>query len=93
MCKKMVVIPINRVVDKKRIIGKNGGPRKRRGIADPKTTKNVRNNVGRGRLDRPERSVYKCEYAVSHWLSFSLAGQTSLRTKQKANSVTDPPIR
>jgi hypothetical protein len=29
MCKKMVVIPINRVVDKKRIIGKNGGPRKR----------------------------------------------------------------
>jgi hypothetical protein len=27
----MPVIPFNRVVDKKRIIGKNGGPRRRRG--------------------------------------------------------------
>jgi hypothetical protein len=26
----MPVIPVNRVVDKKRIIGKNGGPRRRR---------------------------------------------------------------
>jgi hypothetical protein len=25
----MLVIPVNRVVDKKRIIGKNGGPRRR----------------------------------------------------------------
>jgi hypothetical protein len=31
MCKKMLVIPIDRVVDKKRIIGKNEGPRRRRG--------------------------------------------------------------
>jgi hypothetical protein len=31
MCKEMLVIPVNRVVDMKRIIGKNGGPRRRRG--------------------------------------------------------------
>jgi hypothetical protein len=35
----MPVIPANRVVDKKRIIGKNGGPRgeegKSQGVADP----------------------------------------------------------
>jgi hypothetical protein len=28
----MPVIPVNRVVDKKKIIGKNGGPRRRRGV-------------------------------------------------------------
>jgi hypothetical protein len=27
----MPVIPVDKVVDKKRIIGKNGGPRRRRG--------------------------------------------------------------
>jgi hypothetical protein len=27
----MPVIPVNTVVDKKRIIGKNGGPRRRKG--------------------------------------------------------------
>jgi hypothetical protein len=31
MCKEMPVIPVNRVVDTKIIIGKNGGPRRRRG--------------------------------------------------------------
>jgi hypothetical protein len=31
MCKDMPVIPVNRVVDKKRIIRKNGGPGRRRG--------------------------------------------------------------
>jgi hypothetical protein len=32
MCKEMPLIPVNRVVDKKRIIGgKYGGPRRRRG--------------------------------------------------------------
>jgi hypothetical protein len=31
MCKEMQVIPVERVVDKKRIIRKNGGPRRRRG--------------------------------------------------------------
>jgi hypothetical protein len=31
MCKEMPVILIDRVVDKKRIIGKNGGQRRRRG--------------------------------------------------------------
>jgi hypothetical protein len=31
MCKEMPVIPINKVVDEKRIIRKNGGPRRRRG--------------------------------------------------------------
>jgi hypothetical protein len=30
MCKEMQVIPVNRVVDTKRIIGKNGGPRRRK---------------------------------------------------------------
>jgi tetrahydromethanopterin S-methyltransferase subunit A len=32
MCKEMPVIPVDSVADKKRIIGKNGGPRRRRGI-------------------------------------------------------------
>jgi hypothetical protein len=36
----MPVIPVNRVVDKKRIIGKNGGPRRRRGTRGPLTPKN-----------------------------------------------------
>jgi hypothetical protein len=31
MCKEMSVIPVDTVVDKKRIIGKNGGPRRRKG--------------------------------------------------------------
>jgi hypothetical protein len=31
MCKEMPVITVNKVVDQIRIIGKNGGPRKRRG--------------------------------------------------------------
>jgi hypothetical protein len=31
MCKEMMVIPVNKAVDPKRIIGKNGGPRRRRG--------------------------------------------------------------
>jgi hypothetical protein len=31
MCKEMLVILVNKVVDQKRIIGKNGGPRRRRG--------------------------------------------------------------
>jgi GTPase Era involved in 16S rRNA processing len=32
MCKEMPVVPVDRVVDKKIIIGKNGEPRMRRGI-------------------------------------------------------------
>jgi hypothetical protein len=31
MCKEMPVIPVNKVVDPKQVIGKNGGPRRRRG--------------------------------------------------------------
>jgi hypothetical protein len=31
MCKEMPVIMVNKVADPKRIIGKNGGPRRRRG--------------------------------------------------------------
>jgi hypothetical protein len=31
MCKERPVIPVNRVVDPKRIIGKNGVPRRKRG--------------------------------------------------------------
>jgi hypothetical protein len=30
MCKEMLVIPVKGMVDKKRIICKNGGPRRRR---------------------------------------------------------------
>jgi hypothetical protein len=37
MCKEMLVIPVNRVVDKKRIIGKNGGPRRRTGTRGHRT--------------------------------------------------------
>jgi hypothetical protein len=39
MCKEMLVIPVNRVVDPKRIIRKNGGPRRRRGHCPPKMPK------------------------------------------------------
>jgi hypothetical protein len=36
-CKEKPVITVNRVVDPKRIIRKNGGPRRRaQGVADPK---------------------------------------------------------
>jgi hypothetical protein len=31
MCKEMPVIPVNSMVDKKRIMGKNGVPKRRRG--------------------------------------------------------------
>jgi hypothetical protein len=31
MCKELLVVLFNKVVDPKRIIGKNGGPRRRRG--------------------------------------------------------------
>jgi hypothetical protein len=31
MCKEMAFVPVDKVVDKKTIIGKNGGPRRRRG--------------------------------------------------------------
>jgi hypothetical protein len=34
MCKEMPVIPVNKVVGPKRIIGKNGGPRRRREDTD-----------------------------------------------------------
>jgi hypothetical protein len=35
MCKEMSVIPVDTVVDKKRIIGKNGGGEKAQGVTDP----------------------------------------------------------
>jgi hypothetical protein len=38
MCKEMPVIPVNKVVDQKRIIGKNEGPRRRKGTPPQKTT-------------------------------------------------------
>jgi hypothetical protein len=34
-CKELPVIPVNMVVDPKRIIRKNGGPRRRRGTRGP----------------------------------------------------------
>jgi hypothetical protein len=39
MCKEVPVIPVNRVVDKKGIIRKNGGPRRRRGKRGRRPTK------------------------------------------------------
>jgi hypothetical protein len=36
MCEEMPVIPVDRVVDNKRIVGKNGGPRRMRGPRGPK---------------------------------------------------------
>jgi hypothetical protein len=39
MCKKFPVIPVNKVVDPKRIIGKNGGHRRRRGTRGLMTKK------------------------------------------------------
>jgi hypothetical protein len=35
MCKEMPVIPVDMVVDTKRIIGKNGEGREAQGVADP----------------------------------------------------------
>jgi hypothetical protein len=35
MCKEMPVIPVDRVVHRKRIIQRNGGPRRRRGTRVP----------------------------------------------------------
>jgi hypothetical protein len=41
MCKEMPVIPVNKVVDEKRIFGKRGLRKRRRGtrVADPKKEK------------------------------------------------------
>jgi hypothetical protein len=39
MCKEMQVILVNKVVDPERTIGKNGGPRRRRGTRGPKFRK------------------------------------------------------
>jgi hypothetical protein len=36
MCKEMPAIPVHKVVDTKRIIRKNGGPRRRRDTRGPK---------------------------------------------------------
>jgi hypothetical protein len=40
MCKALPVIPVNKVVDPKRIIGKIGGLRRRRGARGSLTPKN-----------------------------------------------------
>jgi hypothetical protein len=47
MCKEMPVIPVNRVVGKKRIIGKmegRGGGGEAQGVADPPPKKNNNNS-------------------------------------------------
>jgi hypothetical protein len=44
MCKEMPVIPVNRVVDPKRRIGKNGGPRRRRGTRGRRPKKGKKNS-------------------------------------------------
>jgi hypothetical protein len=41
MCKEMPVIPVNRVVDKRRIIGKNKGLRSRRRGTRARCTPNI----------------------------------------------------
>jgi hypothetical protein len=33
MCKEMLVITVNKVVDRNRMVGKNGGPRRRSWVA------------------------------------------------------------
>jgi hypothetical protein len=48
MCKEMLVIPVNKVVDPKSIIGKNGWPRRRReaqGVTDPQKEWHVKNTL------------------------------------------------
>jgi hypothetical protein len=46
MCKEMLVIPVNNVVDPKRMIVKIGGPRRRRGT--------------RGRWPKKRKSLKSC---------------------------------
>jgi hypothetical protein len=50
MCKEMPVIPVNKVVDPKRIIGKDGGPRRREShkglLTPPKKLTYIFQNVG-----------------------------------------------
>jgi hypothetical protein len=41
MCKELPVILVNKVVDPKRINGKNGGPRRRRGTRGRRPKKNL----------------------------------------------------
>jgi hypothetical protein len=41
MCKEMLVIPVNRVVDQKRIIEKNGGSRSRNGAKRDQCSKSL----------------------------------------------------
>jgi hypothetical protein len=49
MCKEMPVTPVNRVVVKKRILGKNGGPRRRiRRGCPPPHTHTINNKIGLG---------------------------------------------
>jgi hypothetical protein len=50
MCKELPVILVNRVVNPKRIIGKNGGPRRRRGT--------------RGCCPPPKKKIYIYVYCV-----------------------------
>jgi hypothetical protein len=68
MCKELLVIPVYRVVDKKRIIRKNGGQRRRKGTRGrfppppppPKNTniKHSNNNIGPC-LELPLRSNFE----------------------------------
>jgi hypothetical protein len=59
MCKEMPVIPVNKVVDPKRIIGKNGRPRRRRGtrVADQKNISVSIFTPGRQNLFRRKTKV------------------------------------
>jgi hypothetical protein len=41
MCKELLAISVNRVVGEKRIIRKNGGPRRRKGTRGRRPQKNV----------------------------------------------------
>jgi hypothetical protein len=77
MYKEMPVIPVNKVVDKKIIIGKNGGQRRRRGIhtvdTDPKKVTVSGVELADSRLkncqwlrQKPKRRIVKT-YARRHW--------------------------
>jgi hypothetical protein len=61
MCKEMPVISVNRVVDPKRIIGKYGGLRRRRGTRGRGPPKKVHDIFNKKLLKR-------CKYGAFRWM-------------------------
>jgi hypothetical protein len=66
MCKEMPVIPVNRVLGKRRTIGKNGGPRRRRGTRGRWPEKNNdRMELPVSRLPRQPRYLGSRELGIN----------------------------